>query len=283
MMNFGTRGLVGILAVTAGVGLARADKTFTLISQDRSVSTYWQYDGGPHYSTQQTPAPGSWDVDLGAGGPGHGAQKSSITPTTLAGEGFSEYHCPRPFACCGSLGSASQAFFVIFRIDSPTLVRFSARIPAAYTYFNSSNRGHLDDLARIALSNTDTGSVIAKLEVTETYCPLSSPLYPCTLIDNPIDRQIFLAAGNYTFQFSSVWAGDAERVVWYPSDGRVDFNFNLSICLADFNSDGFVTGDDFDAFTDAFVSGNAAADLNNDGFVTGDDFDEYVAKFVPGC
>lgn len=54
-------------------------------------------------------------------------------------------------------------------------------------------------------------------------------------------------------------------------------------CPADFDHDGFVTGDDFDAFVAAFELGDPAADFDGDTFVTGDDFDAYVAAFEAGC
>jgi len=57
----------------------------------------------------------------------------------------------------------------------------------------------------------------------------------------------------------------------------------LPRCPSDFNNDGFVTGDDFDAFVDAFVMGDIAADFNDDGFVTADDYDAYVEAFFAGC
>lgn len=52
---------------------------------------------------------------------------------------------------------------------------------------------------------------------------------------------------------------------------------------SDFNHDGFVTGDDFDAFTDAYVAGQLPADFDGNGFVTGDDFDAYSDEFESGC
>ncbi len=55
------------------------------------------------------------------------------------------------------------------------------------------------------------------------------------------------------------------------------------IILADFNGDGFVTGEDFDAFVSAFELGSITADFNKDGFVTGEDFDAYVEAFQAGC
>ena len=57
----------------------------------------------------------------------------------------------------------------------------------------------------------------------------------------------------------------------------------LTVCPADFDCDGFVTGDDYDAYRVVFIAGDSAADFDGDGFVTGDDFDGYVTAFVAGC
>ncbi len=57
----------------------------------------------------------------------------------------------------------------------------------------------------------------------------------------------------------------------------------LDRCPADFNGDGFTTGDDYDSYAEAFGAGDLAADMDGDGFVTSDDFDFYVAAFVGGC
>lgn len=54
-------------------------------------------------------------------------------------------------------------------------------------------------------------------------------------------------------------------------------------CGSDFNGDGFVNGDDFDAYVLAFEGGNALADFDKNGFVNGDDFDAYVLSFEAGC
>ncbi len=62
-----------------------------------------------------------------------------------------------------------------------------------------------------------------------------------------------------------------------------DFTINGPHCPADFDGDGFVTGDDFDAYVAAFEAGNATADFDGDGFVTGDDFDGFVVQFEAGC
>ncbi len=57
----------------------------------------------------------------------------------------------------------------------------------------------------------------------------------------------------------------------------------LTICVADYNCDTFVSGDDFDSFVLDFYYGNPAADVNRDTFVSGDDFDLFVDRFVAGC
>jgi len=54
-------------------------------------------------------------------------------------------------------------------------------------------------------------------------------------------------------------------------------------CRPDFNGDGFLTGEDFDAYVDAFIHGDIKADYDGDGFLTGDDFDAFVAAFEIGC
>jgi len=62
----------------------------------------------------------------------------------------------------------------------------------------------------------------------------------------------------------------------------IDGTFN-PCCPADFDGDGFLTGDDFDAFVAAFELGDIVSDFDGDGFVTGEDFDAFVAAFEAGC
>ncbi len=57
----------------------------------------------------------------------------------------------------------------------------------------------------------------------------------------------------------------------------------LTICPGDLNCDGFVNGDDYDAFASAFEAGDLAADFNHDGFVNGDDYDAFASAFEAGC
>ena len=54
-------------------------------------------------------------------------------------------------------------------------------------------------------------------------------------------------------------------------------------CPSDFNRDGFVSGEDFDQFIEAFELGLATADFDRNDFVNGDDFDLFMEAFVAGC
>jgi len=54
-------------------------------------------------------------------------------------------------------------------------------------------------------------------------------------------------------------------------------------CIADYDANGFVNGNDFDSFVVAFEAGNASADIDANGFVSGDDFDLYLDRFDAGC
>lgn len=71
--------------------------------------------------------------------------------------------------------------------------------------------------------------------------------------------------------------------VAYPTAGGFPRAFLLSRCLADYNRDGFVTGDDFDQFVIDFDLGLPMADVDCNSFVSGDDFDVFVVRFIDGC
>lgn len=73
----------------------------------------------------------------------------------------------------------------------------------------------------------------------------------------------------------------SENVGWINLD---DPGAYVSIgCRADYNTDGFITFEDFDAFVVSFEAGEAASDFGGDGFLTFEDFDAFVAAFEAGC
>jgi len=62
-----------------------------------------------------------------------------------------------------------------------------------------------------------------------------------------------------------------------------DYSIPRPPCAADFNGDGFLTFEDFDAFVESFEIGESKADFDGDGFITFEDFDAFVVAFEVGC
>ncbi len=68
-----------------------------------------------------------------------------------------------------------------------------------------------------------------------------------------------------------------------PRGPIADFEPAVLQCRADFNQDGFLAGDDFDAYVAAYALGDIRADYDLDGFLTGEDFDAFLVAFELGC
>ncbi|MCC6970986.1 MAG: hypothetical protein IT434_12275 [Phycisphaerales bacterium] len=86
--------------------------------------------------------------------------------------------------------------------------------------------------------------------------------------------------GPLTGWFTTLNLPWGHRLIEFFTDETVLQVFN---CPPDVNSDGFVNGDDYDAFASAFESGDDFADFNEDGFVNGDDYDMFASEFEMGC
>ncbi len=100
--------------------------------------------------------------------------------------------------------------------------------------------------------------------------------------DAPLDRVTSYAVFESRSSISSTSIRDL-LVATDVASIRVRWTKCPSGCDADFDCDGFATGDDFDGFVAAFVFGSGDADFDGNGFVNGDDFDGYVSAFVAGC
>jgi len=87
-----------------------------------------------------------------------------------------------------------------------------------------------------------------------------------------------LAQYEYTFDGGATWGT-------FGSDNpfHIAVNGDLVPCPADFNADGFLTFEDFDAFVAAFEAGENNADFDGNGFLTFEDFDAFVTAFEAGC
>ena len=81
---------------------------------------------------------------------------------------------------------------------------------------------------------------------------------------------VIAAAVFLVLYFFVKFTGKADGAVAGPSGSSLS---------CDFNGDGFVTGEDFDAYVAAFRAGDASSDFNGDGFVTGEDFDAFTLAF----
>lgn len=61
------------------------------------------------------------------------------------------------------------------------------------------------------------------------------------------------------------------------------YNKTTPPCAADINGDGYVNGNDFDAFAEAFESADETGDFNIDGYVNANDYDAFAQYFEAGC
>lgn len=73
------------------------------------------------------------------------------------------------------------------------------------------------------------------------------------------------------------------KIYDWNNDGLIDACDRDGFCIADFNMDGFVNGDDYDLFGEFFDIAHPIADLNLDGFVNGNDYDAFAEVFDTGC
>lgn len=108
--------------------------------------------------------------------------------------------------------------------------------------------------------------------MVQGWCALNLEQYPTS-------RAATLLIENATAEH----AGDYRCVATDVCGSVTSDPVTLTICTADFDGDGFVTGLDFDLYVAAFENGDTNADFDGDGFITGVDFDLYVQAFEAGC
>lgn len=84
-----------------------------------------------------------------------------------------------------------------------------------------------------------------------------------------------------------VFGGKIDSTAW--DSGSIDATLRTldmipkGTCQADFDRDGFVNGNDYDLFAEAFDAASPAADVDGDGFVNGNDYDLFAEAFDAGC
>ncbi|NUQ51304.1 MAG: hypothetical protein HUU19_01250 [Phycisphaerales bacterium] len=187
-------------------------------------------------------------------------------------------------------------------ITTTTYVQGPAKVAQAAPALGSSTPDSAAPSA-ITLYFSDNVTISgADVSVTRNGSP-----FPVTLSYNPgtfaatLDNGAPLPAGDYAVTVSDNVKtatgaikldgeiADANSPSSLPSgDGLANGNavwaFTITpTCPADFNNDGFVNGDDYDAFASAFDNAAPDADFNHDGFVNGDDYDLFAEHFDAGC
>jgi len=158
----------------------------------------------------------------------------------------------------------------------------STRDNASHGYFDLGNWG---DIALVL----DTPAYVVGFSVTN----LESP---SRLIVNGHDVGSFesltglpFAAGRNGFARIGTTGPATIKSLRWANTRRASGNDGIAIdhvaiinCAVDYNNDGFITFEDFDAYVVAFEAGQLRADLNNDGFLTFEDFDGFIAIFEAG-
>ncbi|MDX2118280.1 MAG: choice-of-anchor R domain-containing protein [Planctomycetota bacterium] len=162
-----------------------------------------------------------------------------------------------------------------------------------------------DPVAELRVGDLPDGLVVANLPIPALN-PLAvepvqlTPDVPVTLLPGQKYWLVLRTASTESFGWAyasgNFWEGPGSLVEYrYSEDQGVSWAppgtdnpylvliRGTLICAADFNADGFLTFEDFDAFVSAFEGGSATADFNADGFLTFEDFDAFVAAFEAGC
>lgn len=210
----------------------------------------------------------------------------TVTGTTLALNGLA--FDPRTKV----LYAIAQSNGQLFKINTTTLAATAIGTPRAGTV-GALEIGPGPDYELYGI-NDSSASRLIKIDTTTgiqtVVGSLGAGITDCNgLAFNPDDGQFYTVnAGNE--QSLRIDRATGVATVVGSTGGLFGSTFGLAAiidapvqCPTDFNGDGFVTGEDFDAFQLAFQAGDFSADFNGDGFVTGEDFDEYVIAFEAGC
>ncbi|MBL8761521.1 MAG: hypothetical protein JNL50_09485 [Phycisphaerae bacterium] len=108
-----------------------------------------------------------------------------------------------------------------------------------------------------------------------------NPALPAFALD-----ELELSNGRVLYVIANLRNGAGQDINSSPVFGEPRALVKLELppnCAGDFNRDGFVNGNDYDAFASAFDAADPAADFNADGFVNGNDYDEFADAFDAGC
>ena len=127
-------------------------------------------------------------------------------------------------------------------------------------------------LTRLPLEYLPTFSS-SSISVNAPY-PSSSPQEVERLIVRPLEDSLSTINGIDTLS-ATASASNAGLEIFDISSCRG--------CRADIDGDGDVDGEDFFAYLELFIAGDARADIDRDGDIDAEDFFGYLDLFVQGC
>lgn len=266
--------LSSFFAALAGMS-ALAEAQMTVVSRTGQLTVYCGSPGGPLIQ-HNFPTPGPTDDAVAVSDPGDATHPSSSATARLTAfaspgalsiveSGTAKRGALRPE---GAYASADSRDIWSFTLSTPQRFRLTVRLaltsseatnPALAFNFVTGGSGRIEPVNGPA-TTVLTGAITSGGTREFVYAGL-------------------LRAGQYTAELFGRSEGGG-----FPFTGSFETSFALVVgCLGDFNADGFITGEDFDGFADAFAAGTLDSDFDGDGFVTGDDFDAFVVAFESGC
>lgn len=240
----------------------------------------------------------SWITKLGTSS---GAYKASRGERS-GGDGFQASHWrsstrlspPNPIGVMDPTTASAQLYeangnFLLSRADVEALDLIGWNVnPGAHVYAN----GNPVNL----LSPTPGQKIPANAQITFQWQSSPNPVNGWLLFideaeapydDMPVRAFDGLTSPSYTLPAAQSlapgkykWEVTAQHEL--GNQHSADGTFTV-LCPADFNGDGFVNGNDYDIFVDAFDVGDPSADFDHDGFVNGNDYDLFVEHFDVGC
>ncbi|MFO0836804.1 MAG: hypothetical protein U0638_17725 [Phycisphaerales bacterium] len=223
----------------------------------------------------------TFDTDSGSPPP---MATMTSTPFSTTKNGLTaSYHSPD-----------GMSFFSV-QSDATILWIHQVHMQAQYLFPGSVYRNDLEiDFSRRL---TDVSLDFATIEM-ESWADVESPLQVTAYLDSTINPPVAVAQARGKYGGTTYPEGYVELSSASPFNiititvaanpfGTNNFLLDnvtaIYVCLADFDGDGFVNGNDYDAFAGVFDVADPAADINSDGFVNGDDYDVFAEAFDAGC
>ncbi len=219
-------------------------------------------------------------------GTANGAPGAAIVMFDTSGTRLGHFACPDPFDIIDFEGD-----LLITNIAGDNIERFTTGGVFVSTFHDSDGVSGIDfpqQLARAA----DGGVLCAGFSPPiGLFVYDASGAQTATYAVGSGDRGVHeLAAGEALGDLLYTDAGGIHRldlpggtVTDVLTGASAQYIGPANFCRADYDGDGFVTGDDFALFVTDFEAGNIRADIDGDGFITGDDFGLFVTLFEIGC